>query len=104
MAKRKKIYSSPFEAEWAVLNHKAFLPHQRVTTEGKRMTYQEARKMVIAAQSEVVRLNDRLCNMHSHWTDSGLCDSVVSLIKQHEAAVEKWNEAKFVMNSLSPQQ
>ncbi|EMF1896660.1 MULTISPECIES: hypothetical protein [Enterobacter cloacae complex] len=68
------------------------------------MTYQEARKMVIAAQSEVVRLNDRLCNMHRHWTDSGLCDSVVSLIKQHEAAVEKWNEAKFVMNSLSPQQ
>ena len=34
MAKRKKIYSSPFEAEWAVLNHKAFHPHQRVTTEG----------------------------------------------------------------------
>ena len=37
MAKRKKIYSSPFEAEWAVLNHKAFLPHLRVTTEGKAM-------------------------------------------------------------------
>ncbi|MCK1077494.1 hypothetical protein MX032_16415 [Enterobacter cloacae subsp. cloacae] len=37
MAKRKMIYSSPFEAEWAVLNHKAFLPHQRVTTEGKDM-------------------------------------------------------------------
>lgn len=67
------------------------------------MTYQEARKMVIAAQSEVVRLNDRLCNMHRHWINNGLCDSVASLIKQHEAAVEKWNEAKFVMNSLSPQ-
>jgi len=68
------------------------------------MTYQEARAIVIAAQSEVVRLNDRLCNMHRHWIDNGLCDSVTSLIKQHEDAVEKWNEAKFVMNSLSTQQ
>ncbi len=38
------------------------------------MTYQEARAIVIAAQDEVVRLNDRLCNMHRHWVDSGLCD------------------------------
>ena len=68
------------------------------------MIYQEARKIVISAQSEVVRLNDRLCNMHRHWIDNGLCDPVASLIKQHEVAVEKWNEAKFVMNSLSPQQ
>lgn len=65
------------------------------------MTYQEARKIVIAAQSEVVMLNDRLCNVHRHWVDSGLCDSISSLIKQHETAVEKWNEAKFIMNSLS---
>ncbi len=40
------------------------------------MTYQEARRIVVAAQSEVVRLNDRLCNMHRHWIDNGLCDSV----------------------------
>lgn len=68
------------------------------------MTYQEARRIVVAAQDEVVRLNDRLCNMHRHWIDNGLCDSVTSLTKQHDAAVAKWNEAKFVMNSLSPQQ
>lgn len=24
MAKRKKIYSNPFEAEWALLNHSVF--------------------------------------------------------------------------------
>lgn len=71
---------------------------------GKVMTYQEAREIVIAAQNEVVRLNDRLCNMHRHWIDNGLCDSVSSLTKQHEYAVEKWNEAKSVMSSLSPQQ
>jgi len=67
------------------------------------MTYQEARRAVVAAQSEVVRLNDRLCNMHRHWIDNGLCDSVASLTKQYDSAVKKWNEAKSVMNSLSPQ-
>ncbi|HEE1470498.1 TPA: hypothetical protein R6523_002753 [Salmonella enterica] len=67
------------------------------------MTYQEVRRIVVAAQSDVVRLNDRLCNMHRHWIDNGLFDSVNSLIKQHEAAVAKWNEAKLVMNSLSSQ-
>lgn len=67
------------------------------------MTYQEARRIVVAAQDEVVRLNDRLCNMHRHWIKNGLCDSGASLIKQHEAAVEKWNEAKSIMNSLSHQ-
>lgn len=67
------------------------------------MTYQEAREIVITAQGEVIRLNDRLCKMHRHWIDNGLCDSVASLIKQHEAAVEKWNQAKSVMNSFSTQ-
>ena len=67
------------------------------------MTYQEAREIVIDSQGEVIRLNDRLCNMHRHWIDSGLCDSVALLIKQLETAVEKWNQAKSVMNSLSPQ-
>lgn len=67
------------------------------------MTYQEARELVIAAQNEVVRLNDRLCNQHRHWIDSGLCESTRSLTKQLDAAVQKWVEAKAVMQSLSSQ-
>ncbi len=68
------------------------------------MTYQEAREMVINAQNEVVRLNDRLRRMHYHWVNYGLCDSVQSLIKQNDDAVEKWVKAKEIMHSLSQKQ
>jgi len=50
-AKRKQIYSSPFEAEWAVLNHKAFLPHQRVTTEGKAMEFKKGDVVTWSSQA-----------------------------------------------------
>ncbi|MGN7912682.1 hypothetical protein [Enterobacter sp. 22466] len=67
MAKRKKIYSSPFEAEWAVLNHKAFLPHQRVTTEGKAMDKEQLAETVKALRRRQLCVRESISILRRQW-------------------------------------